>query len=162
MQKTVTKKPGTLTFKISAVLIGLSGLFEFTSMTSQTPFFGLLLSAPAVMVYHFIYAVLFIAVGIGVWLARPWGYRILQLTCGIYIVDRLQMAASSETLREYILATLQDMTAKYAQYNLDFSMMTDPALIGQAVWITQVMALTMAACWLGFSVWARWRRAYFE
>lgn len=162
MQKPPPKKPGDLTFKITAVLIGLSGLFELTSMSAQTPFFGILLAVPEVMFYHFIYVALFIAVGIGVWLARPWGYILLQITCGIYVVDRLQVAVFPETIRKYVLSQLQEVTTRLAEFQVDLSMLQDPMLINQFVWIIQIMSLTIAACWLGFAIWAYWRRAYFD
>ena len=158
---TSSKKPGELTFKITAVLLGLSGLFEITSLTARTPLFGHLVTMPTILVYHLFYIVLFIAVGIGVWRARTWGYYLLQFTCVVYTLDRLQAALFPEAIREYLLSELAAAKLQLAGLPVDLSMLEQPELIDQITWSLQVISLTIAVCWAGFAVWTYWRRAYF-
>lgn len=156
-----SKNPGDLTFKITAVLLGLSGLFEITSLTARTPLFGHVVAMPSILVYHLFYIVIFIAVGIGVWLARTWGYYLLQFTCVVYTLDRLQAAMFPEAIREYLMSELAAAKVQLAGLPVDLSVLEQPDLIDQIIWILQVTSLTIAACWAGFAVWTYWRRAYF-
>ncbi|MBI3563300.1 MAG: hypothetical protein HY080_16475 [Gammaproteobacteria bacterium] len=158
----IKNPPGTLTFQVAAVLFWASAAFEVISITSKVPLFGVLLAAPSVIVYHGLYAVLFILFGLGIWWRRPWGYTLLHLTCAVYIVDRLQAAMFPAALQEYILESLRQVSEQIKMLPIDTSVFQQPDMIAYLVWVMQVMALTMAGCWLGFWLWGIYRRSYFN
>lgn len=161
VQKSRIKKPGELTFKITAVLLVLSGIFEMASLTTQVPLLGHVITMPAILWYHYFYIFLFVAVGIGTWLARIWGYYLLQFTCVVYTLDRLQASLYPQAIREYLMSELASVKMQLAGLPIDISILEQPDFIKQIIWLMQLMSFLIAACWAGFAVWTYWRRAYF-
>ncbi len=161
LRKNHIKKPGELTFKITAVLLVLSGIFEMMSLTTRVPLFGHIVTMPAILWYHYFYIILFVAVGVGTWLARTWSYYLLQFTCVVYTLDRLQASMYSQAIREYLMAELASVKIRLAGLPVDVSILDQPDFIKQIIWLLQLASFLIAACWAGFAVWTYWRRAYF-
>lgn len=155
------KQPGEMTFKITAVLIGVSAVFELTAVSTSMPFFGIILTTPTVMLYHLTYMILFTALAFGLWYAKRWGYYVLWLTLILYVTDHLQAVINSELLREYIVLQLQDYDRILKLLQMDFALLKQSGMLDFVVFMLQVMGYTIAACWLGFGVYVYQQRRYF-
>ena len=155
------KQPSEMTFKITAVLIGVSAVFELTTVSTSVPFFGTILITPSVMLYHLSYMIIFAVLGFGLWYAKVWGYVTLWLTLIVYVVDRLQLAMSPTLLREYIVTQLQNYDRVLKLLQMDLVHLEQSGMLDFVVFILQVMGFTMAVCWLGFGVYAYQQRGYF-
>lgn len=162
-------KPGELTFRITAIMIGASAFVELTSLLASVPLFGHVISGMAVIPYHLAYVVLFAVLGYGIWQARRWAYHLLLVTCLLYIIDRTQAAVYVDAIRMYLYQQFEQhqillaMMSKLmqAQPPLDLDLLIDSGIFDYLVFMMQVTSVVMAACWAGFGVWAYWRRAYF-
>ena len=155
------KQPSEMTFKITAVLIGVSAVFELTTVSTSVLFFGTILITPSVMLYHLSYMILFTVLGFGLWYAKAWGYVTLWLTLIVYVVDRLQLAMSPALLREYIMMQLQSYDRILKLLQMDMALLEQSGMLDVIVFSMQIMGFTMAACWLGFGVYAYKQRGYF-
>jgi hypothetical protein len=165
----VQSRPGELTFKIAAIMIGASAFVELTALLASVPLFGHVVSGVAAVPYHLGYVVLFAVLGYGIWGARRWAYQLLLVTCLLYVIDRVQSAVYVNAIRKYLyqqfeqhqilLTTLSKMLKQYPPLDLD--LLIDSGIFDYLVFMMQVTSVMMAACWAGFGLWAYWRRAYF-
>ncbi len=141
---------GRITFRIAAVLFLLSALLEILSITSQVPLFGALRGGVVAVVYHLIYFLLFFGLGIGLWRAAPWGYKLVFAGTFFYTLDKVLYILYRDSME----AWLRQQLSRYEEM-LQF---IDIKIIFQMV---TLLMLLFVACWWGFAVYTYWRREYF-
>ncbi len=135
------------TMRFAGFFFILSGLFEISSITSSVSLFGDEYSGFVALIYHLLFAGLYIGMGYGLWAAQPWGLQMMLTGTSIYSVDRLLYVmyggAKSSLLSDYG----QLMGA------------------GGEELVTQATALTVIAtlaAWWGFVAYVYYKRDYFQ
>jgi hypothetical protein len=150
---TTERKKGHFTFRTAAVLLIASAVLELLSVTSEVPLFDEVRGGIEAVIYHLVYAGLFLVLGVGLWRARKWGYTLVFVTTAIYTLDKLQLVLGRQALDTFI-------KAQFAGYESQLqSQGIDTALIMQAV---VLMAVVVVLCWWGFALYTWWRRDYFR
>lgn len=150
---TTERKKGHFTFRSAGILMMASAALELLSVSSEVPLFGEVRGGIGAGIYHVFYAVLFLALGLGLWKARTWGYALVFVTTAIYTLDKLQLVLGRQALEAFI-------KSQFAGYESQLqSQGIDAALVTQAV---VLMAVVVVLCWWGFALYTRWRRDYFK
>jgi hypothetical protein len=142
---------GRTTIRISALFFLASVVLELLDVASPVPLFGALrYGAPALLV-HVIYAVLYAAIGIGLWRARAWGYRAVMLGTLLITLDKAQLVLARETLYAYVMSQLTVTRDIVAQ-------------IPREAFLNYVSAVYVLIVlgWWGFAGYIHLRRAYFD
>ena len=136
---------GRFTIRTTAVIFWASGLFECFSVTEPQPLAGAMRGGVAAIVYHLVYAALFLALGTGLWLLRRWGYRLVFAATALYTLDRF--------------AYLLDDKARRAEMAQSALLQTlEPATVGGIM--NMAIALTVLSWW-GLAFYIFLRRANF-
>lgn len=141
---------GRITFRTAAIFFLLSALLEILSLTSQVPLFGKLRGGTLAAVYHLTYFLLFLGLGIGLWRARPWGYRLVFAGTLCYTLDKIS----------YILYR-NSMKAWLRQQLSGYEEMLQFIDIRMILALVTLLMLLFVACWWGFAAYTYWRREYF-
>ncbi len=128
----------------------VSALFEGLSLTSGIPLFGAIRGGAIAVVYHLLYFGLFLAMGIGLWAARPWGYRVMFIGTIIYSLDKVIYLLD----RQARDAAMREMLAGYGGI-LDI---VDPGSMQQMISLITVL---MVVSWWGFLLYLYFRQSYF-
>jgi hypothetical protein len=139
-------KKGSFTIRTSAVLFILSAVMELASITSPVALFGTLRTGTPAMLYHLVYIVLFLILGAGLWLSRPWGYKAVFAATLLYTLDKAMLLLDSATLQTYLLQQLGD--------SREIMQLVDEQWLLQMV---TLFTLLIILCWWGFA-WYIWRR----
>ena len=142
---------GKFTFRTTGILFVLSALLELFSINSRIPLFGNFQGGIIAATYHLIYVVLFFSLGFGLYQARPWAYRLVFVTTGLYTLDRLVYVWDKKALKIYLVALLD-------KYGVS-------AGIPETGFILKVILLAtvlVVACWWGFAGYTYLRREYFH
>ncbi|WP_372524052.1 DUF2127 domain-containing protein [Sulfuricaulis sp.] len=147
------RKKGHFTFRTTAVLLIASVVFELISITAEEPLFGEIRSGLSVGIYHIGYAVLFAALGVGLWRARKWGYGLVFVTTAVYTLDKLQFILNRQLMDNLIRQQLSGYESTLQAQGID------NALIMQAIVLTSIV---IVLCWWGFALYTYWRRDYFK
>jgi multisubunit Na+/H+ antiporter MnhC subunit len=147
------RKKGHFTFRTTAVLLMISAAFELLSLTAEEPLFGEIRSGIGVGIYHFAYAVLFTALGVGLWRARKWGYTLVFVTAALYTFDKLQFILGRHAMENFIAQQMSGYEETLRSQGVD------SALIMQAIMLTSII---IVLCWWGFALYTYWRRDYFK
>jgi hypothetical protein len=141
---------GRITFRIAAVLFFLSALLEIFSVTSNVPLLGALRSGIIAVVYHLVYIALFVGLGIGLWRATPWGYKLVFATTLIYTLDKVLYLLYRDAMKAWLERQLISYADIWQYIEIETFLN----------WITLVMLL-FVACWWGFAGYTYLRREYF-
>lgn len=145
------RKKGHFTFRTAAVFFFVSAVFELLAVGTPVPLFGELRGGAITLVYHLVYAALFVALGAGLWGARPWGYTLVFAATALYTLDRLQLLLSDAAMN----AVVAQMQAEIGAAMPGIEM----APVSQALVLLLVL---FVAGWWGFALYARWRQDYFR
>ena len=146
-------RKGRFTFRASAVLFVLSAAFELLSLTAEVPLFGEIRGGLGAGAYHLVYAGLFLALGIGLWDGKPWGYQLVFVTTALYTLDKLQLLLSEQTLNAFVKAQMGGFEPELQTQGITED------LILQAI---VLMSIVVILCWWGFAFYVYWRREYFN
>jgi hypothetical protein len=149
MEPDKTQK-GKWTFRIASVLFFLSVLFEVLAPTSPVLLFGGIHTGIAAWLYHGLYGLVYVGLGIGLWRARPWGYKLVLLATLIYTIDAIQVLLSPKALEAFLRLQMRGYE--------DVLQLVDLRLILQA--LMGVKAILVAGWW-GFALYTHLRRRYF-
>jgi hypothetical protein len=141
---------GKVTFRIAAVFFLLSAFLEIIVINSKVPLCGAMRGGVSAAVYHLIYFLLFLGLGIGLWRAKPWGYKLVFGATIFYTLEKV----SALFYREFIKALLIQQLSRYE----DILELIDIDLVLK---LSTLMMLILVACWWGFAVYAYLRREYF-
>lgn len=146
-----TKGKGRTTFRIAAVLFLLSALLELSGISSVVLLLGRFRGGWPAAAVHLLYAGIYLALGIGLWKAYRWGYRLVYAASILYTLDKLQYVVYRET----ILAEMMRQAGPYRQ----LLQALDPQMLLQ---VLMLVAGLFAACWWGFAFYTYIRRDYFH
>ncbi len=146
-----TKAKGTFTMKSAGAFFFLSALIELYTVTSPVPLFGAVRGGAVAIVFHLVYVAIFVVMGIGLVVPKPWGARAVIGGTVIYTVDKIIYLLDSKA-RDADLAE----SIRGAGGALGFVPKTS---------ILEIMTLTtvtVVLCWWGFAAYVYLKRAYFE
>ena len=143
------RKKGAFTIRVAGCLFILSGVLSLATMTSDAALLGAMRSGATAIGYNLLFAVLFLAMGLGLISGRKWGYRLLLAGTLVYSADRLTFVLHKPTRDAYLASS---GISKQIEELIDLNM------IDQAVILT---TLTTLACWWGFALYVYLRRDYF-
>jgi hypothetical protein len=141
---------GRITFRAAAVLFFLSALFEIFSITSGVALLGAVRGGAVAVIWHLLYFSLFLGLGVGLWQAKPWGYKLVFIGTVFYTLDNV----STLFYREFMKTWLIQQLGRHA----DILQFVGIELVIQMV---TLMMLLFVACWWGFAGYTYLRRAYF-
>lgn len=141
---------GRITIRFAAVFFILSALFELFSVTGDVPLFGAIRSDTAALIYHLIFVAVFLAAGIGMWSAKPWGYWAVMGGTVLYTLDKVQFLLARETFEATVMSAL-------ATRPEIFQLIPKEDIIRMVA----TMYVVFALCALGFALYIHWRRVYF-
>lgn len=147
------RKKGHFTFRTAGVLLIASAALELLSISSEVPLFGEMRGGLGAGIYHVFYAVLFLALGMGLWNATKWGYALVFVTTAIYTLDKLQLVLGRQALEEFVRGQMAGVESQLQSQGID------AALVMQAIMLTIVVVVL---CWWGFALYTWWRRDYFK
>jgi hypothetical protein len=150
---------GKWTFRSASLCFFLSVLLEFffwvrlgrLPLTSPVLLFGAIREGIGAGIYHGLYDLLYLGLGIGLWRARPWAYKLVFLTTLIYTIDVIQGLLFPKALEAFLRLQMGGYE--------DLLQLIDFNLIRQAV--MGVKAILVAGWW-GFALYTYLRRAYFQ
>ncbi len=139
------------TIRTAGVFFLASAVFEGLSISSAVPLFGNVRGGVVAVVYHLLYAGLFLGMGVGLWAAKSWGYRFMVAGTVFYTLERILYLLDSQ-------ARAAEVTSALDGYG---------ALLGEGGQssVTQVMDLATVltlACWWGFLLYLYLKRDYFQ
>ncbi len=147
------RKKGHFTFRATAILLVASAAFDLLSVTAEEPLFGEIRSGISVGLYHLVYAVLFTALGIGLWRARKWGYTLVFVTAALYTLDKLQFVINQQVMESFLKQQMSGYESALQSQGID------SAMLMQAMVLTSIVVVL---CWWGFAAYVYWRRDYFS
>jgi hypothetical protein len=142
---------GRTTIRSAAVLFLVSAVFELMDYNSVVALFGAVRAGAAALMYHFVITAFYILSGIGLWTAKPWGYRAFMATTAIYTLDKVQLMLFPQALYDYILQQLT-VTRELA------GMIPKEQLLQYFI----IAYVVLLLCWWGFALYIRMRRGYFH
>ena len=142
---------GKFTFQTAGILFVLSALFELFSINSRVPLFGNVQGGMIAATYHLIYVVLFFLLGIGLFRAKSWAYKLVFVTTGLYTLDRLTYVLDRKALQIYLVTLL-------SKYGVTIGIQ-ETGVILKVILLATVLVL---ACWWGFAGYTYLRREYFH
>lgn len=148
---TTDRSKDRFTFRTAAVLFALSALFELVGMTQPVPLFGEFRGGNAALAYHLIYALLFLALAIGLWTAKRWGYQTIFIGGALYTLDKLQFLMSGNVTQEFINTIFR------GQEQLLRSVGPDMVTLSLTL-----VTLAFVFGWWGFAAYTYLRRSYFK
>lgn len=145
------KVKGRETIRTAAVLFLASAVFEIMEFNSAAALFGGVRTGAVSVVYHFVFAALYVLSGIGMWTAKPWGYWAFMTTTVIYTIDKIQLILFPQAFYDYIL---QQLTV-----TREIAGMIPKEQLTQYFMIAYIALLL---CWWGFALYIHMRRQYFQ
>jgi len=135
------------TVRTAGLFFIISALAEISSISSAVPLFGEVHSGPVAVIYHLIFTGVYLGMGIGLWVAKPWGYQFIWGGTVFYTMERglnlLTNQGSTGTLSEYA-----ELLGAEGQ--------------GTISWVMQLSALMSVAGWWGFVLYLYFHRDYFQ
>ena len=142
---------GRITFRTAAVLFLLSALVEIFSITSKVELLGALRGGVVAVIWHLLYISLFMGLGVGLWRAKTWGYKLVFIGTVFYTLDKISILFYPEFMKAWLIQLLSRQR--------DILQFIDIELVLQMV---TLMIVLFVACWWGFAVYTYLRRAYFK
>ena len=142
---------GKFSFQTAGVLFILSALLELFSINSRVPLFGNIQGGMIAATYHLIYVVLFFSLGIGLFRAKSWAYKLVFVTTGLYTLDRLTYVLDRKALQIYLVTLL-------GKYGITIGI-PETGVILKVILLATVLVLV---CWWGFAGYTYLRREYFH
>jgi hypothetical protein len=147
------KKKGHFTFRTTAVLFILSAAFELLSITDEVPLFSEVRGGIAAGIYHIVYAVLFLTLGLGLWGAKKWGYTLVFVATALYTIDELQFLVGQKAVETYITKQISGYESVLQSFGLNAALL---------ILLFLLTSILVAICWWGFALYTYWRRDYFK
>ena len=148
-----TKAKGRTTIRTAAVCFMASALFEVLDIATAVPLLGGMRRGIAAMGYHLFFAGIFLGMGAGLWTGKPWGYKMVMFGTAFYALDKTQMLLARQTFAEFIMQQFTTPTTR------ELVNLVPKELLLQVMTLAY---LSIVLGWLGFALYVRLRRAYFE
>ena len=143
-------RKGKTTFRTAAVLFVLSAVLEIFSVTSKVALWGALRGGAVAVIWHMLYFLLFLGLGIGLWRAKPWGYKLVFVGTIFYTLDKVSALFYREFMKAWLMQQLSRMPVVWQLIDIELVLP-----------IITLMILVLVACWWGFAVYTYLRREYF-
>ena len=147
-----TKMKGRTTLRIAAVCFLASAVFEFLDVLAPVPLLGAIRSGAAAMGYHLLFTAIFLAMGIGLWAGKPWGYGAVMAGTAIYSIDKVQMLFARHTFSDYLMQQFTTPTTR------EILGLVPKDLLLQ---VMSVAYLMLVLCWWGFALYVYRRQSWF-
>lgn len=145
-KKSSKNKSIKLTTRIASAFFLISGIAESISIGAAVQLFGTVHSGFIATVYHLLFICIYFAMGVGLWVAKPWSYLVMWIGTGIYSLDKLMsLFANQET--STLLAEYGNMLGTGAEDTI--------------VMIMQAAIFISLASWWGFMGYIFYHRKYF-
>lgn len=113
--------------------------------------FGALRGGTTAVIYHLIFIVGFLAIGIGLLTGKRWGYFVVFGGTVFYTLDRVLYMLDGKARDTYVMKQL----SAYA----DFMDLIDKSSLDR---LMVIVAMTSMVCWWGFALYIYMRREYFR
>lgn len=139
------------TIRTAGIFFLVSAVVEGLSVSSAVPLFGNVRGGVVAVVYHLLFVGLFLGMGVGLWVPKSWGYRVMFAGTVLYTLDRILYLLDSPARETEAASALGGYGA-----------LLGPE--GQSL-VTQIMDLATVltlACWWGFLLYLYFKRDYFE
>lgn len=146
-----SRRKGHFTFRTAAVLFALSALLELTGMDLPAPLFGEFRGGTVALVYHLIYVLLFLALAVGLWTAKPWGHHAIFIGGVLYTLDKLQFLMSENLTQESVNMIFRGQEQLLQAVGADMVLLS-----------LTLVVFSFILGWWGFAYYAYLRRSYFR
>ena len=146
----VQRPKGWLTIKIAGWFFAVSALFSLLFFTSQVPRFGALRGGSFAMAYNLFFAVVYLAVAVGLIAPKLWGRQMMLMATIVYSADKLIFISNQASRDAYLVAS--GVTKEVAEF-------VDVGIFHLCI---IVINLTTVACWWGFVIYLSKRGEYFQ
>jgi len=142
---------GRATIRTSGVFFLASAVFEIMDYNSAVALFGGVRVGGVALIYHFVFAALYVLSGVGMWTSKPWGYSAFMATTAVYTIDKVQLMLFPQAFYDYVLQQLtvtREIVGLIPKEQLVQYFMTAYAVL--------------LLCWWGFALYIHMRRQYFQ
>lgn len=150
------RRKGAFTIKSAGVLFIISGAYTLITMTSEVPLFGAVRGGLVALAYNLGFAALFLGIGIGLIVGKPWGYGLVMSGTALYSVDRILLLLD-EPAREALLVGSSSLKSLGPLFGVD-----EVDLAGMFNRVLALVCLISLGCWWGFAFYIYIRRGYFR
>jgi hypothetical protein len=140
-----------LTIRTAGVFFLASAVFEVLSVSSAVPLFGNVRGGVVAVVYHLLYVGLFLGMGVGLWAAKSWGYRLMCAGTVFYTLDRILYLLDGQAREAEVTSALGGFGALLG--------VGGESSVAQAMVLATVLTL---ACWWGFLFYLYFKRDFFR
>jgi len=140
-----------LTIRTAGVFFLASAVVEVLSVSSAVPLFGNVRGGVVAVVYHLLYVGLFLGMGVGLWAAKSWGYRLMCAGTVFYTLDRILYLLDGQAREAEVTSALGGFGALLG--------VGGESSVAQAMVLATVLTL---ACWWGFLFYLYFKRDYFQ
>jgi hypothetical protein len=147
-----TKAKGRTTIRTAAVCFLASAVFELLDLAAPVPLLGGMRSGFAAISYHLVFTVLFVAMGVGLWTGKPWGYWVVMAGAAVYALDKVQLLLARQTFADFIAQQFTTPTTR------EILSLVPKELLLQVMTLAYLLLILG---WLGFAFYIHLRRAYF-
>jgi hypothetical protein len=147
-----TKAKGRTTIRAAAVCFMVSAVFELLDISAPVPLLGGIRSGFAAMGHHLVFMVLFLAMGVGLWTGKSWGYGAVMAGAAVYVLDKVQLLLARQTFADFIAQQFTTPTTREI-----LNLVPKELLLK----VMTLVYLLLILCWLGFALYIHLRRAYF-
>ncbi len=144
-------RKGSFTIRTAGVFFVVSAIFELTSMTTEIPLFGAVRGGAVAVLYHFVYATFFLAMGVGLLMGKRWGYRVVLAGTLYYTLDKFLYLLDRKTMEVHLMEQLQG-------YGEILELIDKDSILRMTVLTTVLFVV----CWWGFALYIHLRRGYFR
>ena len=103
------RRKGATTLRLAGAFFLLTAAYEAYSITGGVPLAGAVRTGLIAVTYHLIFTAVYVAMGLGLLMLRPWGFPVLLAGTGLYTIDRLALLLD----RAGILASI----SQWARWN---------------------------------------------
>ncbi len=149
-------RKGRFNIRTAGVLFVASAILELMFVTTEIPLFGAVRGGAVAVLYNLVYATLFLALGVGLWTGRRWGYRLVFAGTLYYTLDRFLYLVDQKTMEVHVMRQLGEVL-ELLEKSLS---VRDPSDL-----VLQIMVLAtvlFVGCWWGFALYIYRRRGYFR
>ena len=150
---------GTFTIRFAAVCFILSAALELSSPTSGVLLARAIREGALAVAYHAAWAALFVAIGIGLWAAKPWGLKVLLAATILYTLDKAQMLdrASLDVFLRCRVGGIEESVQPLVKDLMSQTEVND--LVERAVGAASAL---IVAGWWAFALYVCLRRGHFR
>lgn len=139
------------TIRTAAVFFLISAMIEGVRLRADVPLFGAVRGGVVAIAYHLVFAGLFLGMGVGLWEAKSWGWKLMFAGTLFYTADRFLYMLDGEARKVEAASALGD----YAELlGVDAQ-----SSIAQIVVLSTTLTLI---CWWGFLIYLYLKRDYFD